>query len=383
MLVYYAGVKTGYSVYCPTCYADCGKTDSTDSKGRFQIKDLAPDLWFELLAVSDGDIPHFTKKVDPVTAADVPITLKVKPVATDLSGVVRGRVVDDTGSPIANAVVNPVGLIIGGNGNSGYGTIPGLDPIAVTNKNGEFEIAYAKPTPKMLLNIEARAMAPKFIVMETGSERHSVVLSEGASITGRLMANGKPVANAEIGVIPKNRAMYGADNLAITGDPYDETRIGTRPNGTFTITNLPEPVDWYVYPKMASISQQGAANPVEVQLTRDNQYVKAGDILIQPGHRLTGTVLLSDNKPIPDGMRITISSEKVWDSQTTTLTSDGHFEFANLPVGSYAISPAVKGYHVKGTRNRPFNLPVSIDHDLYGFTITVYPGPYNPNDLPN
>ena len=300
----------------------------TDSKGRFQIKDLAPDLWFELLAVSDGYIPHFTKKVDPVTAADVPITLKVKPVATDLSGVVRGRVVDDTGSPIANAVVNPVGLIIGGNGNSGYGTIPGLDPIAVTNKNGEFEIAYAKPTPKMLLNIEARAMAPKFIVMETGSERHSVVLSEGASITGRLMANGKPVANAEIGVIPKNRAMYGADNLAITGDPYDETRIGTRPNGTFTITNLPEPVRLVRLPEDGLHIPAGSSKPRRSP-THPRQSVRQGrgDILIQPGHRLTGTVLLSDNKPIPDGMRITISSEKVWDSRqphspaTATLNS--------------------------------------------------------------
>jgi hypothetical protein len=66
-----------------------------------------------------------------------------------------------------------------------------------------------------------------------------------------------------------------------------------------------------------------------------------------------------------------------------TLGSDGHFEFTSLPAGTYSIYPSVKGYHIKGTRNRPFALPVSIDHDLDGFTITIYSGPYNPNTLPN
>jgi uncharacterized GH25 family protein len=379
VLIYHAGVKTGYSTYCPSCYVDCGKRVLTDSKGNFQIKDLAPDLWFELLAVKDGYVPQFAKKVDPAKTSSVALTLRIKPPITDFSGVVRGRVIDDQGQPIPNAVVNPVGVVTDDKGSSMYGTFPGLDPIAVTNKGGEFEIAYAKTTPKMLLNIEARAMAPKFVVMETGPERHSVALSEGATITGRLIANGKPVANAEIGVMPKTRGGFGM-NLAVSGDPYNEIRIGTRPNGTFTIANVPEPVDWYVYPKMNSISQLGAANPVEVETTRDNQYIKAGDLLIQSGYLLKGTVILSDNKPIPDGMRIIISSDKVWDSQTTTLTSDGNFEFTNLPAGSYAISPSVKGYHIKGTRNRPFDLPVSIEHNVEDYTVTIYPGPYDPNN---
>src|ERR1039458_8868276 len=54
VMVYHAGVKTGYSTYCPSCYLDCGKRVLTDAKGAFEIKDLAPDLWFTLVAARDG-----------------------------------------------------------------------------------------------------------------------------------------------------------------------------------------------------------------------------------------------------------------------------------------------------------------------------------------
>ncbi len=44
VLVYSAGVKKGYSLYCPTCYADCGKHAITDAKGTFTLEGLNPDL---------------------------------------------------------------------------------------------------------------------------------------------------------------------------------------------------------------------------------------------------------------------------------------------------------------------------------------------------
>ena len=33
--VYHAGVKKGYSTYCPSCYVDCGKRNITDNQGMF------------------------------------------------------------------------------------------------------------------------------------------------------------------------------------------------------------------------------------------------------------------------------------------------------------------------------------------------------------
>src|SRR3954466_12135001 len=51
VMIFYAGVKKGYSTYCPSCYADCGKRALSDADGAFVIKDLSADLWFTLLVV--------------------------------------------------------------------------------------------------------------------------------------------------------------------------------------------------------------------------------------------------------------------------------------------------------------------------------------------
>jgi protocatechuate 3,4-dioxygenase beta subunit len=36
VLVYEAHVKKGYSIYCPTCWVDCGKRAFTDAEGISQ-----------------------------------------------------------------------------------------------------------------------------------------------------------------------------------------------------------------------------------------------------------------------------------------------------------------------------------------------------------
>jgi hypothetical protein len=368
VMVYHAGVKVGYSTFCPSCYIDCGKRAITNAKGAFEIKDLAPDLWFTLLAARDGYVPKTTQSIDPVEVPTVSLKLAAKPPTTDFSGTVRGRVVEADGSPVPDAIINPIGLIIGEG--STYGTVPGLQPISVTNKQGEFEVAYSKPTPKMLLEVEARAMAPKFVVLETGPDRRSVTLTDGATIVGRLVQNSKPVPNAQIGLIAKDRGGFGGD-LKLIGNPYEVVRIGTDANGRFTIPNVPAPVDWYVYATMDSTSALGAASPMEVHVSKDGQYLQVPDLVIKPGFHVRGAVLASDNKPIADGMRVILSSETVWDSKTVPLAADGHFEFTNLPAGKYTVRASVKDYHEKTPQYGP--TPFSVDRDTDNLIITIYP----------
>jgi uncharacterized GH25 family protein len=372
VMVYHAGVKVGYSTFCPSCYIDCGKRAITDAKGAFEFKNLAPDLWFTLLAARDGYVPEITKSIDPVKVPTVSLKLAAKPPITDFSGTVRGRVVDADGSPIPNAIINPTGVIT--ERGSSYGTTPGLEPIAITNQQGEFEVSYSKPTPKMLLEVEARALAPKFAVLETGPDRRSVTLNAGAVIAGHLVQNGKPVPNAQIGLIPKDRGGFGVD-LKITGDPYELVRIGTDASGRFSIPNVPAAVDWYVYATMDSISALGATSPIEIHVSKDGENVQAPDLVIKPGVHVRGTVLASDKKPIADGMRVILASETVWDSQTVLLASDGHFEFTNIPVGKYTVRASVKGYHEDTPQFGP--PPFLVDHDIDNLITTIYPNvPY-------
>ena len=100
-----------------------------------------------------------------------------------------------------------------------------------------------------------------------------------------------------------------------------------------------------------------------------------GDVTLQPGHRLSGRVVLTDGKPVPDGMRILLSAERAWDDQTHDLPPDGRFEFVGLPTDDFSIPPAVKGYHLSG-KNPNLNLGVEgfIDRDVDNFVILLDPG---------
>jgi uncharacterized GH25 family protein len=390
VMVHHAGVKKGYSTFCPSCYADCGKRAITDNNGTFTFKHLSPDLWFELLVARDGYEPVFTKKVDPSSGTPVSAKLVQRKIVSDSDRVFRGRVEDSHGLALRDAVVQPVGLLLDSKtGSSRYGTIEGLDPVAISNEKGEFEIAYSRPGLKILVSVEARGMAPAFRVIPAGLERHAITIVHGATVRGRLVQGDKPVGDAEVGLNGRPRGGFGV-NLELSGYNYDEIRIGTQPDGTFAITNVPAPMDCYIYGKMESVAMRGATGAVECATKHDKEIVDVGDLQIKPAHRLQGRVVLSDGKPIPDGMRVTISSERAWDTQTAMLPPEGRFEFVGLAAGTYSVFASVKGYTLPKT---PVSVekkkedgtveittyaagvapPFSIDHDLDDFVITLHP----------
>jgi len=367
VMVFHAGVKKGYSTFCPSCYADCGKRTLTDETGTYTFTNLKPDLWFELLIVRDGYGPVSIKKVDPSHGPPTTAVLDSRPAVDDPTRMVRGRVVDAHGNPMRDVAVQPQG--IASNRGALIGTVPGLDPLAVTNDKGEFEVTYAEPASKMLLLVEARRMAPRFVVLPTGATRETVPLHEGAVIRGRLVANGKPVGGAEIGLIAREKGGFGAD-LSMVGNAYAEMRIGTQEDGSFAIAGVPAPGEWYIYGKMESIADRGATEPVLCTTAKDNDLLDVGEVQIKSGHRLRGKVVLSDGKPIPEGMRAIITSDQVWDFQTAILGTDGHFQIEGLPGGKYSITLAVKGYTLPDGAQA---VAISMDRDVDNWAIVLSP----------
>lgn len=178
------------------------------------------------------------------------------------------------GNPVADAIVNPVGLVMGTY--TTYGSVDGLDRLAVTNRRGEFELGYKGNSPAMMVEIEGRGYAPKYQRVSTGSGNNNVVLAEGATIRGTLTtANGKPIANAEVGLIAKNRAYDG-------GNLYDEQRVGTGADGTFLLSNVPEPATWSLYGKMDSMPKDLGTQAVEVSTTKEGEFLEKIRIVAEP-----------------------------------------------------------------------------------------------------
>lgn len=367
VMIYEAGVKRGYSTFCPSCYVDCGKRAVTDRTGAFIFTNLDPDLWFKMLVIHDGYTATFLNKVDPAQQPSVTTALARRKPIDDPGRLVRGLVEDTAGRPLRGAVVMPKGVSTAEG--SMYGTIDGLEPIAVTNERGEFELAHSEKATGILVEVQARGMATKLVAVSTGADRKTIAVSDGAMVRGRLVNRGKPVAGAELGMIARERGGFGA-NLKIIGNPYDEIRIGTREDGTFVITNVPSGIDWYVYGKMESIATLGATPPSRVATKRDDEEVNIGDIEIRPGFRLGGKVTLSDGAGIADGMRMTLGSRDAWDSQTVTIGRDGRFEFVGIPAGKYDINPSVRGYRSQSDDDL---IDTTIDRNREDLAITLAP----------
>src|SRR6266849_1950618 len=110
VMVYHAGVKTGYSIYCPSCYRDCSNRTVTDRTGLFTLKNLDSDLWFELLVVREGYTAAFVDRVDPSHGPAQATALAPRAPVNDPSRVVRGRVVDQHGRALGAAVVLSEGV---------------------------------------------------------------------------------------------------------------------------------------------------------------------------------------------------------------------------------------------------------------------------------
>ena len=108
VIVYSAGVKVGYSTYCPTCYPDCGKRTISDANGAFVIAGLSSDLRFRLLVVREGYRPTFVPRID--SSAPARAVLERRPAVEDSARVVLGRLVDPAGAPLRNAIVEAQGV---------------------------------------------------------------------------------------------------------------------------------------------------------------------------------------------------------------------------------------------------------------------------------
>jgi len=401
VMVYHAGPTSGYSLFCPSCYADCGKRAITDANGAFTFHRLSPGLWFELFVAKSGYEPKFVEKVVPAPDAPVTSTLDARSKGSDPKQAFRGRIVDSSGLAQRDAVVQLVGALWDGKNTTVIGAIPGVDPIAVTDHDGVFEIdsfsakqvlmpSASGPPVKILVSVEARGIAGAFSVIPAGLERHVITVSEGAVVRGRLVQDGKPVGGAELGLIGNPRGGWGA-NFEVVGSPYGEIRIGTRPDGTFEITGVPIPGNWYVYAKMESVATRGATGNVACATKQNGKVVDLGDLEVKPAYHLRGQVVLSDGKPIADGMRVTISSEKAFDSQTATLPGSGSFEFVGLAADNYSIFASVKGYSpppmapvsVKDKEGRvrtytPPPPPLPIEHNVDNFVIKLNPDVSSP-----
>ncbi|HKE24302.1 MAG TPA: carboxypeptidase-like regulatory domain-containing protein [Bryobacteraceae bacterium] len=374
VIVYAAGVRVGYSTFCPTCYTDCGKRAFTSDVGEYRIASLDPALRFQLLVVREGYEPQFLMKVDPAAGRTPDAVLLPRPPVSEAARILHGKVVDTAGAPLRDALVRPEAIASHFEaGRYRYDESPrDADRLVVTNGKGEFDIYFARPVAAMTVMVEARGMAPKrFADLPTDVAGNTLKVADGALVRGRLLDRDRPVAGAEIILSHRNQ---------MAGYEFSEIRIGTREDGTFLIPNVPPHEDWYLSAAMQSIANRGAVSPRKLASAGDGEEVDAGDLQMRPGLHLRGRVQLTDGKTIPAGISVRISqycfycgeemaihepsgatvflrNYQLHDFQTVPLLPDGRFEFQGLPAGPYTVITAIPGYELEP----PYNVLKPLD----------------------
>lgn len=365
VLVYSAGVRKGYSTFCPTCYVDCGKRAITDVNGEYAIAGVDDELVFNLIALHDGRIPAWIRGVDPLKG--VPVETVLKPRVESGETQMAGRIVDKTGSPVPYAVVQ-LTAVLARNGGGTLGTFP--DGFAVSNTRGEFLLAandpgvaenlartLGGPISGMLMEVKPRGLAPKLYTARLDGRKQEITVSEGATVRGRLLFRGNPVPGAQLALATMNR---------MNGAAYSSIHIGTDEEGRFAITNVPVGRVWSLEVSGDSLAEPAIAEPRYLSTERDGQVVNVGDMVMQIGYSLGGRVILADGKPLPADMRISASNKS--SSRSVILPPDGRFEIKGLK-GPYMLIPQVRGYRLPDD----VYLETVVQRDTRDLTITLEP----------
>lgn len=367
-----AAPKTGTSTLCPSCYADCVKHARTDAAGGFKIKSLDPHLTFQILAVATGYQPKHLSKVDP--SKGDPVKFELTPIesidaAPDRS--LRGRVVNPKGAPIEGAIVEVRGLETK-DGGGRWGSLPGIDPIAVTDQNGDFLITSKKPFDMLAVKVSARMYAGKnFRELASGAKPHELVLTEGTTLTGHVLRQGKPLEGVTVGVSASDRE---------AGVYLGHFEVSTEADGGFSFFNIPPDTDFQVYTLMDTMKNNGAVPLLKIHTAKDGETTKVGDLIAGAGFRLAGRVELSDGQRVPPDTRLHITREGAWDSTLVPLGPDGTFAITDIPGEIIGVGARVPGYHFS-SRNVSLDtlnlggLVGRVDHDITNLIFLLDKGP--------
>jgi beta-lactamase regulating signal transducer with metallopeptidase domain len=342
VFVYSAGPRVGTSPYCPTCYVDCGKRATTDADGRFTIESLNSTLVFQLLAVAEGHRPQFIKDVDPQKGVSLEAKLAIRPIPNDPNRVVRGQVIDPHGRPAVGALVEAFGCKTAER--RWWGRMDGVDPLVVTDERGEFALVCNAPVIGLDLRVEARGAArANFELVQSGNEKHRLELGLGATVKGRVLDRGRPLAGIAIGICQADRS---------AGRFLGPYQINTDDEGRFVLANLPSDGDLLVYGIMNAM-KDGGALPVKKFNPASGAASDLGDLSTVPAHTLRGRIVLADGKPIPPQTRVMFSREEAWDSNFVAAAADGSFSIGGIPPEVIDVIVQVKGYRLS-PKNKSF-----------------------------
>lgn len=356
---------------CPSCYADCGRAETTDGDGAFTFEDVDDQIAFRLVIVAEGHHPLHTQYVTPGEEPGT-FTLQPRDAVEDPSRLIRGRVLDAQGRPVADAMVKPQMWWFDA-GRRGGSHLDGSDPFAFTGDDGRFELAAGSPVYGALLHVEGPVLAPVYAkLVRSGlplEEQPNITLDTGVNVNGRLVGtDGQPLAGVTLNLQSVERRM---------GEFFGPVTYGTDDRGRFSFQNIPASTPIEIIGGMVELRGHGVPEVKRLTTGDNGATMEVGDIHLESGYTIQGRVLLSDGKPLPkNGRKVEFGARG--DLQRAEIDDDGSFVLHNVPAGEVSMSVQMPGYHIsRWNPNRDqYNrgLQGTVQGNIDGYVVLLEPG---------
>lgn len=245
--------------------------EETGEGGRFAFRDL-PSGSHRLRAWAEGFEPSEVREVEISREAESDLgTVVLEPAL-----VLRGRVIDVEGRPLAGAKI-----FVGA-------PYPGGEAVAGTD--GAFEVGHLPRgrTLRLSASHEGYQRISVEVVPTENAEPVELVMSRGGTLRGRVVdAAGRPASGAAVSV--EGRTASGRFSRGLEADV----------EGQFTYSGAPGPVT------VRAGSPEGWTEPVEVTL--ETRRTKEVELVLRPGATLEGRVLDADEIGVAD---VSVSLER-------------------------------------------------------------------------
>ena len=344
----------------------------TGADGSFTLPPLRDDRVYNLLASADG------YETAPFGGADVksdPIELRLKPLSEVTKFTVRGKVLGTAGLPQALALIEP--QFVETTPGSSTSITSGFQEQIFSDSAGEFVFTRTEPFVRLQVRVKSPGFAPALAWLEASNLVQTIRLGVGVTIRGRVMNGATPMANVGVGISAVDRSfeVYAG---------HFETRTDT--NGVFVFTNLPAGNAWYVSGLIGTFGER-ALSPRLVNGGVDGEFKDLGDLAVERGLRLAGKVETRNGDPLPAGMKLRASNDKVWSSQVTGVAEvgeSGRFEFNGLFSGPLSLSLEPRNWRLSGA-NRSLDLLNGwrmvglLESDKDNLLLVIEKGEYNYN----
>ncbi len=329
--------NSGVGRICSWSYPECKEAVRTDNQGRFEFKELRADLMYSLAVGAPGFQGSLTDYADPKSKTEIDIQLKKVP-QEEAGTILSGRVLNQEGKPIANAVARVSMWHIE---NLISQLDPRRSPLAITDSQGNFELEVGAKPIMVRLRVSAYDHAPAEQEWNRSSpEAMDFQLVQGASIAGQLQFQNVPVsAGIKVGIVQANR---GLENIVTP------TEVETDEKGRFRFDCLPPDQDYSIYTNMEQA--QGFALPITlVKAPLQSEIADLGTIEAEQAAPFAVTVQMPTGKTIPENGTIYIGRDRAWHGAVLKLPSqENSYSAKILSVAAEDVNVTVNipGYKV-------------------------------------